>query len=492
MKKNISYFQRFANMGRFNKVMVANRGEIAVRIIRACKELGIPTVTIFTEQDANAIHIVKADQAISVSPGPVAGYLDFAQIIDVATWADADAIHPGYGFGAENWEFAQAVADAGLTFIGPPPEAIRQMGDKVLARKLMEDAGVPIMSGSPVIADEEQARAWAAEIGFPMLIKAKGGGGGRGMRLVGNEAELLDSLKSARREARRSFGDEAVYLEKFIEEPKHIEIQLLGDRLGNIIHLGERDCSIQRRHQKLIEIAPSLVLTPAKREEMGEQAKKAAALMGYHSLGTMEFLVDRHLNYYFLEMNTRVQVEHPITEMITGIDLVKEQIRVAAGEPLTFKQEDVTLRGYAIECRINAEDARNNFFPSPGRITKYQSPGGIGIRLDGCVFGGYEVPPYFDPLLAKLCAWGLTWEEALNRMDRALEEYIIRGIKTTIPFYRKVLKDEEFRSAKFTTDFLARKLPLLTYEDYREPWDIFYVAGAALFCELNQIRTYKS
>ena len=474
-------------MALFNKVMVANRGEIAVRIIRACKELGLPTVTVFTEQDANAIHITKADQAILVSPGPVAGYLDFAQIIDVAKWAGADAIHPGYGFCAENWQFAQACADAGITFIGPPPEAMRQMGDKVLARKLLEEAGVPTVPGSPVIEDEEQAKTWAAKIGFPMLIKAKGGGGGRGMRRVNDEAELLNSLEGARREARRNFGDEAVYLEKLILEPKHIEIQILGDRFGNIIHLGERDCSIQRRHQKIIEIAPSLVLTPEKRHEMGELAKNAARLLNYHSVGTMEFLVDQDLNYYFLEMNTRIQVEHPITELITGIDLLAEQIKSAAGERLTIKQEDVRFNGYAIECRINAEDPRNNFFPSPGRITRYQSPGGIGIRLDGCVYGGYEVPPYFDPLLAKLCAWGNTWEEVLNRMDRALEEYIIRGIKTTIPFYRRVLKDEDFRAGRFTTNFLAEKMPSLTYLDVREPWDLFYVAGATLFCQLNQI-----
>ncbi|MFA4906510.1 MAG: acetyl-CoA carboxylase biotin carboxylase subunit [Candidatus Margulisiibacteriota bacterium] len=471
----------------FHKVLVANRGEIAVRIIRACKELSIPTVTIFTEQDANAIHITKADQAILVSPGPVAGYLDFAQIIEVAQWAGADAIHPGYGFGAESSVFAQACADAGLTFIGPSPEAIRCMGDKVLARQLLEEAGVPTVPGSPVLAEESEAKKWAGRIGFPMLIKAKGGGGGRGMRRVNNEAELLNNLQGARREARRNFGDEAVYLEKLIEEPKHIEIQLLGDKHGRLIHLGERDCSIQRRHQKIIEIAPSLVLTPEKREEMGVLAKKAARLLNYHSVGTMEFLVDKDLNYYFLEMNTRIQVEHPITELITGIDLVKEQIKSAAGEPLTIKQEDVRFNGYAIECRINAEDPRNNFFPSPGRITRYQSPGGIGIRLDGCVYGGYEVPPYFDPLLAKLCAWGNTWEEVLNRMDRALEEYIIRGIKTTIPFYRQVLKDPDFRSGKFTTNFVAEKMPSLTYLDTREPWDLFYVAGAALFCQLNQI-----
>jgi pyruvate carboxylase subunit A len=476
-------------MGRVSKVMVANRGEIAVRIIRACKELGIPTVTVYTEQDANAIHITKADQAILVSPGPVAGYLDYAQIIEVAKWAGADAIHPGYGFCAENWQFAQACEDARLTFIGPPPEAMRQMGDKVLARKLADEAGLPIVPGSPVIDIEnpDQAKEWAAKIGFPLLIKAKGGGGGRGMRRVNDAAELLAGLPGASREARRNFGDPAVYLEKLILEPKHIEIQILGDKHGNIIHLGERDCSIQRRHQKIIEIAPSLVLTPEKRREMGELAKKAAALLNYHSVGTMEFLVDKDLNFYFLEMNTRIQVEHPITELITGIDLMAEMIKAAAGERLTIRQEDVRLNGYAIECRINAEDPRNNFFPSPGRITRYQSPGGIGIRLDGCVYGGYEVPPYFDPMLAKLCAWGNTWEEVLNRMDRALEEYIIRGIKTTIPFYRQVLKHEDFRSGRFTTNFLAQNMPSLTYLDVREPWDLFYVAGATLFCELNQI-----
>jgi pyruvate carboxylase subunit A len=474
-------------MTRFKKVMVANRGEIAVRVIRACMELGLPTVTIYTEQDANAIHIVKADQAVLVTPGPLAGYLDFAQIIDKARAAGADALHPGYGFGAENADFAQACADAGLTFIGPSPGAIRQMGDRVLARKLLEEAGVPTIPGSPVLSDDEMAREWGARLGFPLLLKARGDGGGRGLRRVNDAAELLNNLQGARQEARRAFGDQAVYLEKLIDRPKHLEFQLLGDVHGHVIHLGERDCSIQRRHQKLIEIAPSLVLTPEKRQEMGELAAKAARRLNYHTAGTMEFLVDQDLNYYFLGMNTRIQVEHPITELISGIDLVKEQIKTAAGEPLAFKQEDVVLRGYAMECRINAEDPRNNFFPSPGRITRYQSPGGIGIRLDGCVFGGYEVPPYFDPLLAKLCAWGITWEEVLARMDRALEEYIIRGIKTTIPFYRKLLRDEDFRRGLYATDYLEQKLPLLTYEEVRESSDIFYVAGAALFCELNPI-----
>ncbi|MFP3867588.1 MAG: acetyl-CoA carboxylase biotin carboxylase subunit [Desulfobacteraceae bacterium] len=476
----------------FNKVLIANRGEIAIRVIRACKELNIPTVTIFTEQDASALHIQKADQSILVTPGPIAGYLDYEQIIKVAKWAGADAIHPGYGFIAENWRFAQACEDNGLTFIGPPAAAIRAMGSKTQAREIMEAAAVPIIPGSPIINSEGEATYWAARIGYPLLIKAKAGGGGRGMRLVHNDEELKRGLHSARTEARKTFGDEAVYLEKFVSEPKHIEIQLMADRYGQIVYLGERDCSIQRRHQKLIEIAPSLVLTPQKRMEMGEVAKRAARQIGYHSVGTVEFLVDRHLNYYFLEVNTRIQVEHTITELITGIDIAKEQIRLAAGEPLQLTQDEVSLRGYAIECRINAEDPRNNFFPSPGKITKYQSPGGFGVRIDGCIFGGYEVPPYFDPMISKLCVWGLTWEEAVQRMQRALDEYLIRGIKTTIPLYKKLLQDEEFRSGQFTTEYMEKKIQALSYEDVKEPWDIFYIAAAALFFELNSFYAEQS
>jgi pyruvate carboxylase subunit A len=476
----------------FNKVLVANRGEIAIRVIRACKELGIPTVTIFTEQDANALHIQKADQSILVTPGPIAGYLDYEQIIRVAKWSGADAIHPGYGFIAENWRFARACEENGLTFIGPSAESIRAMGNKIRARELMESAGVPTVPGAPVITTEAEAASWAARIGYPLFIKAKAGGGGRGMRLVCDDDELFRGLPSARTEAQKTFGDDAVYLEKFVKEPKHIEIQLMADKYGQIIHLGERDCSIQRRHQKLIEIAPSLVLTPEKRAEMGEVAKRAARQIGYHSVGTVEFLVDRELNYYFLEVNTRIQVEHTITELITGIDIVKEQICLAAGEPLGLTQEEVNIRGYAIECRINAEDPRNNFFPSPGKITKYQSPGGMGIRIDGCIFGDYEVPPYFDPMIAKLCVWGNTWDEAVRRMQRALDEYLIRGIKTTIPLYKKLLQDEEFQSGRFTTDYMERKIQDLSYEDIKEPWDIFYIAAAALFFEMNYFYTEQS
>jgi len=469
----------------FKKVLVANRGEIAIRIIRACKELGLKTVSIYTEQDANALHITKADEAILVKPGPIAGYLDYEQILRVARWAGADAIHPGYGFISENWRFAHACEEGGIAFIGPSAQAIRAMGNKIRAREVMAEAGVPLVPGSPALQDEKEALDWAAQIGYPVMIKAKAGGGGKGMRLVHNDDQLCQGLAIARAEAKKAFGDEAVYLEKFIVHPKHIEMQIMADRYGRVIHLGERDCSIQRRHQKLIEIAPSLVLTPEKRQAMGEIACKAAQQIDYHTVGTVEFLVDRDLNFYFLEMNTRIQVEHTITEIITGIDIVQEQIRLAAGEPLRFRQEEVKFWGHAIQCRINAEDPRNNFFPSPGRITKYQSPGGIGIRIDGCVFGGYEVPPYFDPLLTKLCAWGLTWEEAVNRMARALDEYIIRGVKTTIPLYKKLLQDPEFRSGRYTTEYMERKITELTYEDVKEPYDIFYLAAATLFFEMN-------
>jgi pyruvate carboxylase subunit A len=473
----------------FKKILVANRGEIAIRVIRACKELGVATVSIFTEQDANALHISKADQAILVTPGPIAGYLDYDQIIRVAQWAEADAIHPGYGFISENWRFAQACEEAGIAFIGPSATAIRSMGNKIRAREMMTAAGVPLVPGSPVIETEAEGLEWANSIGYPVMIKAKAGGGGKGMRLAHTDEEVRQGIAIARAEAKKAFGDEAVYLEKFITQPKHIEIQLMADTYGNIVHLGERDCSIQRRHQKLIEIAPSLVLTPEKREAMGEIAKKAAREINYHTVGTVEFLVDQNLNYYFLEMNTRIQVEHTITEIITGIDIVKEQIRLAAGERLRWTQKDIRFWGHAIQCRINAEDPRNNFFPSPGKITKYQSPGGIGIRIDGCVFGGYEVPPYFDPMLTKLCAWGLTWEEVVDRMGRALDEYIIRGVKTTIPLYKKLLQDEDFRSGRYTTEYMEKKIQELSYEDVKEPVDIFYIAAAALFFEMNYFYT---
>ncbi len=465
----------------FRRVLVANRGEIAVRIIRACRELGIETVAVYTEPDAHAVHVAKADDAILLEPGPVAGYLDAERIAEAAERCGADAVHPGYGFLSERPELAEALARRGIAFIGPRVEAIRTMGDKVAARRAAEAAGVPLVPSSPVLADVNAAVDWAADIGYPVLVKAAAGGGGKGMRIVRTAAELAAAFPLAASEARKAFGDGRVYLEKFIEESKHIEIQVLCDRHGNRVHLGERDCSIQRRHQKLIEIAPSLVLDPVGRERMGRTALALCEQVGYDSVGTVEFLLDPEGRFYFLEMNTRIQVEHTVTEMVTGIDLVQEMIRVAAGEPLSVRQDEVALRGYAIECRINAEDPRRSFMPSPGTITRYLSPGGPGVRLDSCIHGGCEVLPHFDPLIAKLSVWGRTWDEAVRRTRRALDEYVIRGVETTIPLYQRILQDPDFLSGRFTTYYMEQKIDAFGYPDPEEPWDPFFVTAAALF-----------
>jgi pyruvate carboxylase subunit A len=465
----------------FHKVLIANRGEIAVRILRACRELGISTVAIYTEQDAQSVHVSKADEAILVEPGPRAGYLDPEQIAEVARKAGADAVHPGYGFLSEKSALPKALAARGIGFIGPNVRAIETMGDKVEARKIAEAAGVPLVPASPILDSANIALDWAERIGFPVMLKAAAGGGGKGMRVLRSASELAAGFQLSSSEALKSFGDGRVYLEKFIEEPKHIEIQVVCDKHGKRVHLGERDCSIQRRHQKLIEIAPSLVLDGNLRNEMGNVALKLCEAVGYDSVGTLEFLLDKDGRYFFLEMNTRIQVEHTVTELVTGIDLMQEMIRVAAGEPLSFNQYDVQLRGYAIECRINAEDPRRNFIPSPGRITRYLSPGGIGVRLDSCIYAGYEVLPYFDPLISKLCVWGRTWDEALRRMGRALEEYVIRGINTSIPGYQKILEDADFRAGKFTTYFMEQKIDSFQYPDPVEPLDPFFIDGAALF-----------
>ncbi len=465
----------------FRKVLIANRGEIAVRIHRACRELGVATVAIYTEPDSHAVHVSKCDEAILVEPGPRQGYLDPRQIAAVARRVGADAVHPGYGFLSEKASLPLALAEEGVGFIGPHVGAIRAMGDKLEARRVAERAGVPLVPASPALADAAEAAEWATRVGYPVMLKATAGGGGKGMRVLHAPAELATAFGLASSEAQKSFGDGRMYLEKFIEEPKHIEIQVLCDRHGNRVHLGERDCSIQRRHQKLIEIAPSLVLTPELRAEMGAVALQLCAEVGYDSVGTLEFLVDRHGRYYFLEMNTRIQVEHTITELVTGIDLLQEMIRVAAGEPLSFGQDEVALRGYAIECRINAEDPRRGFLPSPGRITRYLSPGGFGVRLDSCIYSGYEVLPHFDPMISKLSVWGRTWDEAVRRMSRALGEYVIRGIQTTVPFYQQVLADPEFRRGLFTTDFLEQKLGSIRYPDPGEALDPYFLAGAALF-----------
>ncbi|MBI5441804.1 MAG: acetyl-CoA carboxylase biotin carboxylase subunit [Deltaproteobacteria bacterium] len=465
----------------FRKVLVANRGEIAIRIIRACRELGLSTVAIFTEPDSEAPHVTKADEAILVEPGPRAGYLDADQIAEVARKVGADAVHPGYGFLSEKSALPRALQARGISFIGPNVRGIEAMGDKVEARSIAEAAGVPLVPASPILDDPEEAAAWAERIGFPVMLKAAAGGGGKGMRIVRSSSELGSSFGLSASEALKSFGDGRVYLEKFIEEPKHIEIQVACDKHGNRVHLGERDCSIQRRHQKLIEIAPSLVLSEEKRAEMGQVALSLCKAVGYDSVGTVEFLLDRDGRYYFLEMNTRIQVEHTVTELVTGIDLVREMIRVAAGEPLSFSQDEVCLRGFAIECRINAEDPRKNFVPSPGRITRYLSPGGFGVRLDSCIHAGYEVAPFFDPLLSKLCVWGRTWDEALARISRALGEYVIRGIQTTVPFYEKLVKDPDFRAGRFTTHFMEEKINSFQYPDPVEPLDPFFISGVALF-----------
>lgn len=440
----------------FNKILIANRGEIAVRIIRACREMGIFTVAVFSEADKDALHVRLADEAYCIGPtASKESYLNLTNIISVAKLTEADAIHPGYGFLAENADFAELCAACNITFIGPSPEAIRKMGEKAVAKETMLKAGVPIVPGSNgVIQDVDEGIAIAQDIGYPVIIKATAGGGGRGIRMARNEEELVKGIHITQQEAATAFGNPGVYLEKYIEDFRHVEIQIIGDSYGQIVHLGERDCSIQRRLQKLIEEAPSPALDQAKREEMGNAAIAAAKAVNYCGAGTIEFIYDRDGNFYFMEMNTRIQVEHPVTELITGIDLIKEQIRVAAGEPLSFTQEDIVLDGWSIECRINAENPDNNFMPSPGKIDMYLPPGGLGVRVDSSVYPGYVIPPFYDSMIAKLIVWGKTREEAIARMNRALEEFVIDGIDTTIAFHQRVLQHEAFVSGNFNTKFL--------------------------------------
>jgi acetyl-CoA carboxylase biotin carboxylase subunit len=444
----------------FKKILIANRGEIALRIIRACRELDIQTVAVFSEGDREALHVKAADEAVCI--GPVASaksYLNIPNIISAAELTGVDAIHPGYGFLSENARFAEICESCSITFIGPSPQAIETMGDKAKARKTMIEAGVPVVPGSKeIITDEEVAAAVAEDIGYPVLIKASAGGGGKGMRVAQNSKELRSSIQAAQNEAQAAFGNSEVYLEKYVEEPRHIEIQILGDKYGNVIHLGERDCSLQRRHQKLLEEAPSSALTPELRAKMGAVAVKAAKSANYSNAGTIEFLLDRHGNFYFIEMNTRIQVEHPVTELVTGLDLVKEQIRLAAGEPLGFTQRDIQIRGWAIECRINAENPDKNFMPSPGTIKIYHVPGGPGVRVDSAVYQGYTVPPYYDSMVGKLIVWDTTREAAIARMKRALEEFVIEGIHTTIPFHLKVLDNAFYRRGEVYTNFIQRRI----------------------------------
>ena len=464
----------------FKKVLIANRGEIALRIIRACKELGISTVAIYAAPDATTLYVKKADEACLVGPGPIEGYLNIYRIIDLAKQKGVDAIHPGYGFLSENAEFARACQENGLAFIGPSADTIRAMGNKVAARQIMKSIGVPVIPGTfEPIASVADARNYAKQIGYPVMIKAAMGGGGRGIRVCPNEEALISLYPIAQAEAKTAFGKGDLYMEKLLLSPRHIEFQILADTHGAVIHLGDRDCSIQRRHQKLIEIAPSLFLDEPLRKEMSEAAIAAARAVGYTNAGTVEFLVDANRRYYFIEMNTRIQVEHTVTEEITGVDIVREMIRIADGMPLSIKQEDVRLFGHAIECRINAEDPRKNFSPTPGKITAYYSPGGIGVRIDGNVYVGYVVPPYYDSLLAKMTVRARTWKGAVSRTIRALDEFMIRGVKTTIPFYKKILQDPDFQAGKFDISYIDTHLEQLNVEaDYNKMDRVVAISAA--------------
>lgn len=441
------------------KVLIANRGEIAVRIIRACKELGIKTVAVYSEADREALHVELADEAFCIGPKlSKDSYLNFSNIISIAKLTGCEGIHPGYGFLAENASFAELCEEVNIEFIGPTADAISRMGTKDVARETMRQAGVPIVPGSTGIVEDEQAALQIAkEIGYPVIIKATAGGGGKGIRVARDEEELKSGLKITQKEAAAAFGNPGVYLEKFIEIFRHIEVQVMADKYGNTIHLGERDCSIQRRMQKLVEEAPSPALTPELRQAMGEAAVKAAEAVQYRGAGTVEFIFD-HINqkFYFMEMNTRIQVEHTITEMITGIDLVQLQLKIASGEKLTHRQEDIVLNGWAIECRINAENPSKNFMPSPGKVTMYIPPGGFGVRVDSAMYTGYAIPPFYDSMVAKLIVHADTREEAVARMKRALDEFIIEGVETTIPFHSRLMDDAVFKSGDFDTKFLEK------------------------------------
>ncbi len=439
----------------FRKILVADRGEIALRVIRACKELGIQTVAVHSEADANSLHIGFADEDVCIGPPPGdQSYRNIPRILSAAEVTDADAIHPGYGPLAEYAEFAEICTSCGVTFIGPSPESIRKMGDKAVARQIMVEAGVPVSPGTGMLQDLEEAREAVSRIGYPVRLKAVVGGGGRGMRTVHSEEELERAWQMAHAEAEAAFTSGALYLEKEVEGPRHVEIQVLGDQSGTLVHLGERECSIQRRHQKLVEESPSLAVDADLRRQMGEAAIAGARSVGYFSAGTVEFLLDASGDFYFLEMNTRIQVEHPVTEMVTGIDLVKAQIRIAAEVPLGFDQEAVIPTGHAIECRINAEDPDHNFRPSPGTVTTFHMPGGPGIRIDSHAYSGYRIPAQYDSLLAKLIAYGENREEAVGRMVRALQEFVIEGVPTTIPFHLKILRHPDFQNGRIATDFV--------------------------------------
>lgn len=442
----------------FSKILIANRAEVALRIIRACKEMGIRTVAVYSQPDINSLHVKYADEAICIgSAASSSSYLNIPSIISAAEITDVEAIHPGYGFLAEDAHFAEICESCKIKFIGPTPDNIRRMGDKMAAKDSARKAGVPIIPGSKaVVKTKEEALKIAKEMKYPVIVKAAAGGGGKGMRICHNDVRLISALLTAQREAEAAFGNPDVYIEKYIERPRHIEIQILGDKNGHIVHLGERDCTIQRRHQKLIEETPSPILDAKLRKKMGEAAVKCAKSIGYVNAGTIEFLLDEHNSFYFMEMNTRIQVEHPITEAVTGIDLVKEQIRIAAGEKIQYKQEDIKFIGSAIECRINAEDPDNDFMPSPGRISTLHLPGGRGVRLDTHVYSGYDIPPYYDSMVGKLIVHGKDRHDAISICKRALDEFVVEPIKTTIPFHKRVMSNPAFIRGKFSTDFVEK------------------------------------
>jgi pyruvate carboxylase subunit A len=465
----------------FSKILVANRGEIAVRIVRACAEMGIKSVAIYSDADRNALHVKKADEAYNLGPDPVGGYLNAHRIVNLAVSSGCDALHPGYGFLSENPQLAEICTKRGIAFIGPSARVIRAMGDKVEARKTMIAAGVPVVPGSSgSLRSLDEAVNLAREIGYPVMLKATSGGGGRGIRRCNNEEDLRRSYERVVSEATKAFGSADVFLEKAVVNPRHIEVQILGDRHGNVVHLFERDCSIQRRHQKLVEIAPSPQLNSEQRRYVCELGVRAARAVGYENAGTVEFLLDHTGRFYFMEMNTRLQVEHTVSEQITGVDIVQEQIRVADGEPLSYRQDEIRHHGYAIQFRINAEDPKNDFLPNFGRITRYYAPGGPGVRTDAGIYTGYEFPRYYDSMCVKLIIWALTWDKAIARAQRALRDMGVQGVKTTIPYHLEILKTPEFRAASFDTGFVEHHPELVNYSVRRPPANLAAAIAAAI------------
>jgi acetyl-CoA carboxylase biotin carboxylase subunit len=474
----------------FKRILVANRGEIAVRVIRACRELGVETVAVYSDADRTALHVQYADHAVHIGPSPSGeSYLVIPKIIEAAKKTGAEGIHPGYGFLSERAAFSRACKEAGIVFIGPPPEAIEKMGDKVTARQIMQKAGVPVVPGTDVLGSEEEVTKAAETIGFPVMFKASAGGGGKGMRLVRAKDEVVSALRGVRSEAKSSFGDDRMYMEKFVEKPRHVEVQVMADSYGHTIHLYERECSLQRRHQKVIEESPSMAINNEIREKMGQVAVEAAKAANYVGAGTIEFLVDAQQNFYFLEMNTRIQVEHPVTELVTGVDLVKTQIEIAAGKHLTLQQKDIQQHGWAIECRIYAEDAARDFFPSPGKIEILRIPGGNGIRDDSGVYEGWEVPIYYDPMISKLCAYGRTRDEAIQRMLRALQEYTVEGIVTNIPFHRWALTHPRFLAGDLDTGFIPQEFQGLPLEEDELHTEVILAAAALAAYHKDQTLT---